>query len=307
MAARGDVVKKEMTSIFFPISEVNTDGIFVAPDVNDCCVELPLLASTSDTDPLKNDVTRFLRGYDAGVTSVLLFLTKLSDSSFVDVALVDDTYGEFFAFGFHTDDLNRNYIGYRMDWRTVLTAFGEGTYQIKAVKTMVTGDEQDDFDFSYCLGAFTPSRADGTIRLQMNNSYILGSRFNVKERITFPSEWINQVRVTGYFGYPNSDYDIETTKFRDGSLRDIKQQQVEHFKMRIEQQPILVHDFIKTEFWQSDEKLVTDYNRNNYGQFIDVPVRNPNEYKPRVREDTQLATVDVECDSFYDNFLKKYC
>lgn len=308
MAARGEVQKKELISIFEPFSEVVIDGVFEDSDVTDCCTELPLLAALEDTDPLKNDVTRFLRPYGAAVTSVAMKLTKSVNNEFVEVAdLIDDTYGTFFEFGFHTDERNRNYIGYRVDWRIVLAAFDEGTYQIIAVKSLITGADQTDFDFSYCLANFTPERADGTIRLQMNNSFILGNRFDVKDRITFPANWINQIRLCGYFGYPNSDYDIEFTKFKDGSMRDVKQQQVEHFKMRIERQPIIVHDFVKTEFWQSDEKLVTDYNRNNYGQFIDVPIRNPNEYKPAIGETTKLATVDIECDSFYDNFLKKYC
>ncbi len=311
--ARGDVQKKTLTSLFNPIIVSTAVGVFEEQDLDDCCTELPLLASTTDADPFKNDRTTFLRGYDASITAVDLFLTKPSVPGFTNVPLVDNKYGIFHALGFHSDELGRDYIGFEMDWRSVLLdpdalgTLGEGTYQIIAELTAIALSPPDDLDFSYCLGNFTTDRADGTIRLAMKNSFILGNRFDVRDRVTFPKGWQNQIRVPGYFGYDNSDYDIEFTKYRDGSLRDFKQQQVQHFKVRIERQPAIVHDFIKTEFWQADEKDITDYNRNNYKEHLRTPVRNPSEYKPVIHEFTKLATVDVECDSFYDNFLKKYC
>lgn len=307
MAIRGDAVTINLTFLSSNIDETEGTNIFLSPNTIDCCYELPILADQSDDDPLKNDVTRFLKGYEASITSVDLFLTKPSDSSFVEVALTDDTYGTFYALGFHSDELGRDYIGYRVDWRLVLTAFGEGTYQIRADKTGILPSLPSDYDFAYCVANFTANRADGTIRMSFENSYILGDRFDVTKRVYFPNNWTNQVRVKGFFGGDNSDYEKTFTKYRDQTLRTVQDRQIERYSMRIDQAPAEVHNYIKTEVMQADTKTVTDYNRDNPNTHIETPVRNPSEYRPEYREDTLLANVNVDFESLYDNKLKKYC
>jgi len=307
MAIRGDAVTTTLTFLSSRIDEQIDDTVFLSPNTVDCCYELPVFGSQSDSDSLKNDVTRFLRGYEESITLVNLFLTKPSDSSFSEISLIDNSYGEFFPLGFHTDELLRNYVGYKVDWRTVLAAHGEGTYQIRADKTGILPNLPSDYDFRYCAGNFSAQRANMTIRFSFSNSYILGDRFDVRKRVYFPENWNNQLRVEGFFGGDNSTYEKTFTKYRDESLRTVQDRQVEKYFMRVNQAPSLVHNYIKTEILQADDITITDYNQNNPNRHIETPVREPEGYEPAYREDSLLANVDVSLTSRFDNKLKKHC
>lgn len=309
---RGEAQTQKVTCLAEKIIPDTETDVFLDPNNIDCCFELPILADTVDSDPLKNDFTRFLRPYEPSILTVDLFLTKPSDPTFADIPLVDDIFGEFFGYDtsdpFHQDELGRVYAGYRVDWRLVLIAHGEGTYQLRADKLTIVGVPPSDFDFEYCVGNFTDLRANGTIRIEFSNSFILGDRFDVKKRVFFPLNWTNQLRIHGFFGGDNSDYDKTFTKFQNESKQTIQDQQLEKYFMRIDHAPAIVHNFVKTEILQSDSIEITDYNNNNPNKHTKTPVRNPNEYKPDYREDgTLLATVDVTFDSRFDNKLKKHC
>jgi len=303
---RGDVQTRVFTLLQEPINDTIITDVFAQPDTQ-CCYELTLLASTSSTDPLKNDKTRFHRGYEKSVTAVELFLTKPSDSTFVDVALNDDTFGTFYPLGYFSDEKNRDYISYFVDWRTVLTAHGEGTYQIKIQRTTIFGTPDPDLDFQYCLGNYTDSRADGTIRLEYVQTGIIEDRLNTRKRVYYPKGFQSMLRVEGFFGKSGDDYESEASKLINQSLRDFKNKRIRKFAMRVELVTSDVHDFIAINILQADTVEITDYNRNNPKRYINEPVRDPSEYKPTPDELHQRTTAVVEWGSRYDTGTKKYC
>jgi len=294
-----------------PKIDLNTNT-FLAPNTTDCCYELPVFGeagiTASEADPLRNDYWSFLRRYDNdSVTMISMFLTKPSDPSFSEVALNNSTYGIFYPLGFHTDERDRNYIGYRLDWRLVLDAHGEGTYQIRADKTGILPDLPSDFDFKFCLANYTAQRADGTIRMTFVNSYILKDRFDTIRRIYFPNGWVNQLRVWGIIGGNNSEYEKTFTKYTDESLRTVEDREITNYRTRIDFAPELVHNLIKTEVLQADSVSITDYNQNNPWTHIETEVREPSDYKPRYSEHELLTEVEFEWKEKYDTGLKKHC
>lgn len=303
----GEVQTEVFNTLEFPIIPISIVGVFEEPDELDCCFELPLFADLASSNPFRNDVTRFIRGYEESTTAVTLDLVKISDPNQADIPLTDDTYGEFFDFGFFEDNEGNKYISYRVDWRTVLAAFGGGTYQIRTTEVKIIGDPQNTFDFAYCLSNFTSKGADGTIRFEVESSGLIGDRFDVKKRIAFPDGFQTQIRVPGFFGSKFNDFETEQTKFIDESLSDIKNRRLEKYKIHLDLIPQEVHDFIEGEILQATLTSITDYNRNNKKRYLSTPVMNPSEYKPGDNEINQLSSVAFELDSRFDNGLKKFC
>lgn len=303
----GEVQTENFNTLEFPIIPISIAGVFEDADDLDCCFELPLFADLESSNTFRNDVTRFIRGYEESTTAVTLTLVKISDPSLGEIALDDDTFGEFFDFGFFEDNDGSKYISYRIDWKSVLAAFGGGTYQIRTNETKIIGPVQNTFDFAYCLSNFSSRAADKTLRFEFAVEALLGDRFDVKKRVAYPEGFESQIRVPGFFGKDFSEYETEQTKFIDESLSDIKMQQVEKYMIHLDLLPSEVHDFIKTEVLQADRTEITDYNRNNAKRHLSTPVMNPSEYKPKYNEINQLASVEFELDSRFDNKLKKFC
>ncbi|GAF74974.1 unnamed protein product, partial [marine sediment metagenome] len=172
----GEAATQKVTALVEEIIPTPDVATYLDPDTGECCFELPVFADAANTRNLENDFPSFLRWFDKSTTAVAMYLTKPSDSSFVDVLLTDNTYGTFYALGFHTDILGRNYVGYTINMRLVLLIEGQGSYQIKYVATTIQGDMPDQFDFQYCLQQYSAERADGSIRIEFENSHILGDR-----------------------------------------------------------------------------------------------------------------------------------
>jgi len=320
---RGEVQTEEFICLLNPISDVVTGDTFDEPITDDCCYELPIFGDLFDTNPLRNDKTRFYDQFEESTLTADMFLTKPSDPDFVEVALTDDSFGTFFEYGFFVDELSRKSVGFELDWVLILAAFGEGSYQLRLDRTTLLSPPDPDpiFDFQYCLGQYTARKAEGTMFLNFQNSKTLGDRFTQDNNVIFPHAtfdesgavlntvafWPDGIRVYGYFGYDNSDYEIEDVKFRDQSIRHTKQRQIERFQIRIDHAPSEVHEKIRTEFNQADFKSVTDYNRNAYKRHIETAVRNPSEYKPVIDEESLLAHVVYDLDGYWDFKDKKFC
>lgn len=318
---RGDVVTRKAIGILSPFIAGVSTNVFLDPDTDDCCFELLLLADILDPDPLKNDKTAFYNQYEQSVTAADMFLTSPSDPAFVDVPLVDDTYGTFKTYGFFVDGKLRKAVLYLFDWVKVLAIHGEGTYQAKITLTKIAGPPEDQFDFAYCLGNYTAEKADGTMFLKFTNKFTLGDRFRQDNNVTFPHPTFDDagnvlnsldgftdgIRVDGRFGDPGSDFTVEETEFKDKSIHHTEMIRVDKFKMRIDFVTSVVNDKIAINFCQADLKTVTDYNQNAYKRFIETAVRLPNEFKPVIREESLQAYTEIEFEDRWNFGEKEFC
>lgn len=300
----GDAVTQKATCLVDKIIPVAGTDVFLAPDEIDCCYILPVFGDLASDEDLKNDFTSFLRPFEVSTTSVLMFLTRNNGA---DIPLTDDTLGTFFALGFHVDVLGRNYIGFILDWKKILTAHGPDEYQLIYTTETILGTGAPGEDFAYCLLQYTAERADGTLRYKFSNSFILKDRFNVRKRIYFPANWTNQIRVFGILVGLGSDYEKTFTKYKDETLRTVQDKEIPKYRIRIDLAPMIVHNMIRTEVNQADLIEITDYNRNNSERFEDRALRNPSEYKPTDTEINQLRSVTFEYEDRYDIGLKKHC
>lgn len=311
---RDDAVTTTLTFLSDPISSPSED-LLLAPNTTDCCYELPVFGelgiTAAEADPKKNGIWPFLRAYETSITSVEMFLFKPFDPNFVEIALNNNDLGEFFPLGFHSDETGKEYIGYKIDWRLVLDAHGDDVYQIRADKTGIFPDLPSDFEFNgnvnFKLKEYTARRANGTISIKFENSFILKDIYDQRKRIYFPPNWGGNIWVNGIFTGYNSEYEKTFTKYKDESLRTVSDRQVPQYRARIELAPKEVHNFIATEVMQGDLIEFTDYNQNNSWGHEPTRVREPSEYKPTDTETELLMDVDVTFKDYYDTGLKKRC
>ncbi len=290
-------------------------NVFQDPLTDDCCFELPVFgelgATEANADPLKNDFWPFLRSYEASITAVDMFLFKPHDSSFSDVPLNDNTFGSFFPLGFHSDENGRDYVGYKIDWRKVRDVHGEGIYQIRADKTGIIPNLPSDFEFlgkvDFNLRTYSADRAEGTITITFENSFILKNIYDPRKRVYYPANWGGNIRLNGIFTGNKWAYETTFTKYKDEGLRTVSDRQIPAFRMRVELAPAEVHNFISTEIMQADLIEFIDYNRNNSWGHRSTRVREPSDYEPTDTETELLMDVDVTFKDFYDTGLKKHC
>lgn len=303
---RGEVFTVKALCLSKPISPPPVN-VFADPDNIGCCFILSALADSSSADFLKNDFWRWQKGYEFSTETVSMFLTKPFDSSFADIPLVDDTYGTFFEFGYFVDGKNRSYISYSINWKLVLDSLGEGTYQLMTVEETIFGEDQNTFDFAFCLKQYTPTLSNKTIRLEFTNTGTITDRFDESDRISFPEEdFESQLRVPGYFGKDNSDRVIERTRYNNNALKDIANKRIPKYSMDVRLVIQEVHDFIDINVLGAGSVAITDYNKNNPKRHISTEVSNPGAYAPEDDEIHQRKSVIVEWESRYDG-TKEFC
>ena len=229
-------------------------GCSAVPD--SCSYENKVLASTSSTDERYNDKSSFLQGRTGSGATVF----KIQKDS-VDVATItNNTYGVFLENGSLP---NSDYAGFIIDWRTVLSAFGEGCYTIKATWDNL-GTSIDNISQCFKLYNYSSSKAQGTVKFRWvqngenNNSY-----FSFKD-----FAWTQYLRVDGFFGFNQPKY-IETNILRSDRTLEQVQDQIEN-EYTFESH--LVPNYIKLQFTKdialANEIFVTDYNYYNEDQRV---------------------------------------
>jgi len=283
--------------------------------VVDCCFVLPVLAQLSGTVDSENDTSSYLVYREQNITAIAMKLDKWVNGAWSEVAaLTDDTYGTNYAFGFY-QSLNadgtifQNYRGYKLDWQSVLVAFSSGSYRIRTEETTIFSTTINNYSNEWCLNVYTPDRADGTVRISYIQNGIVGDPNNFKMLKDFADlDWFNQMRIPAFFGLETATYEREFVEYTNRQRVWIADQQEKEFSLNTKRLPASVHNLLKTDVLQADRIIVTDYNKNNAEQFIDVCVRGNSDYEPQWNESrSKLASVELKFILEFNNYRKKRC
>lgn len=151
----------------------------------------------------KNDQNEFLFKRVVAVDTVTMELHK--DNVKVD-DLNNNDYGTFFN-GFPSGNSEQQlYVGYLLDWSSVMTAFGAGNYTIVANLDTI-GVQTVSTSRVFRLILFADILADGTVRVESTqNGNIFGSPFDFTGL-----NWYQSLRLPGTFGNPTPIF--ETTEY----------------------------------------------------------------------------------------------
>ena len=305
----GEAIRKTFTFLSGVATTGNLDGIFAEPP-DRCCYRLEAFASTSDARDLVNDKWRFHKGYDGATASVNMLLTKPFDSGFGSVLLDNDTLGTFFELGYFIDENGLKYISYNLDWRKVLTLYGEDVYQINAVATPAFGPVSDPFeDFPFCLRAYTPDRANKTIKFKTVIRGAITDRRDVNkiDSIYFPKNYEAQIRLKGSIGKNKSSYTQEYAVLNSQLLDQYESKRTPKYSIQLDPIPEFVHEFIEIDVLQSDRFNITGYNSNNPWFHIQTPASNPSAYEPTATMRGRDVGVEFEVEHGYNTGRKRFC
>lgn len=309
MALDGDISSQRVYFIPSAAIPTATELDIPASVTRDCCgaYSFKVLADTSDDDEFKNDVTGFLWWYNEMVDTATMKLLKWDGTTYTEEAtLSDDTYGTFYELGFFTNDAGENFVGYQLNWRTVLTAFGAGSYKVKISIHAVTGETSDITSSEYCLKAYSANVADKTIKIEYYLNGILGvNEDDLLKRDYGDLNWYSSIRLPGWFGFPKSSYSKDYTQYVNGSRQWVQDEQEQEFSMIIKPVSSAVHELMRTDVMQADEILVTDYNANNPQSFIQKSIQLTGEYMPVWHPlRSKLASVELKFRSAINNLKK---
>ena len=308
MASRGQSTK---TKVFGAGSTskptLTTDTL---EDLIECCYILPLLgnpdfATPELADPLKEDETSYFNYYDPeSIDTVTLNLQKCVDGVFVTQhTFTDNTYGTFSDLGDEVID-GLIYISIKnINWSKVLVNFGAGIYRTQTDETTIFASEgiQHSESLVYELKTFTARNADRTVFFKIDNSGVLGDRFDPRKKFSFPANWQDGLRVDGTYGQDFRDFEKDFTIFNDGSKEYLTTKGIDKMLFHAERLSEDARRYFKNELMMANLIEVTNYGRNLANTHTNTPVQSSGEFAPVYFDESKLAGFIVEFTDAYEN------
>jgi hypothetical protein len=252
-------------------------------NATDCCSDFVwrVLADTGSSLDLKNDKTSFLNWYNKDVIATAVI--KLVKPDLTEVTLTGSTlYGTPYDYGFKVNTKGEKLVGYLVDWKKVLTLFGEGIYTFKYYTTTIFGGSGSTTEKSYCLKQYTDARANGTTRIEYNLKGLIGdNKLDENMRDYADLDWYQQHRFDGVFYYNNSSYNTDEIQYKNGQIETVEDGQIPEYILDLKGIPAFKHDILRTDIYQANSILITDYNSRNFDNYFKKNVRKNGSYDPK--------------------------
>lgn len=267
--------------------------------VNQCCGDdsLKVLADTASNDELRNDRKGFIYWFNPAVSDVVLELWKYDDAEgdyVLKDTLDDSTYGTELLYGDFVNSDGEKFVGYLLNWKDVLNAFGEGGYKVKRKITFSYGGTASYFSEKYCLKTYTDHRANRTVRLEYYVNSIMGDAFDSKKKKNFVGlNWYDSVRLSGYFNFSKPTYKEEYNQYQNNSQRFIESERTDEYELKLIKIQGFVEKIIRNDFNQADQRFITDYNNNTPESIVQLEVNRAGKYDPKYYK-LQKTFCDIE-------------
>jgi len=275
------ILSTKTTSTTIPVatSEFFEDE---SPSDDPCSLNCPqlVLAENSFTSVLNNDFNSFLYELPLNTDSILLTLQKWNGLAWVDqTTLINNTYGEHFATGFYSE--RDTFTGFRLDWDTILSAFGTGIYKIKNTGNFF-GNAYLSYSEMFCLKVYSVNTANDTVRFEwaLNNIFQLS---NSKKLDVAEMDFKQSMRVTGIFNEIDSDEDKVEIEYQNRQVDVVRDELIRKFTFTSGRLPQWLHVRLRdiaflsntepilnngiTNYKLDSNLRVTDYNKNQEVDF----------------------------------------
>lgn len=309
MAIDGEAVK----DLFYRIGESpipETVDLDLPSAINNCCNDfyLKVFAKTSGGDEYTDDKSGFIWWFSSAVSAVVLTLYK--DGSVVET-LDNNDFGTFYEYGFFVNDDEQSFIGYQLNWVDVLNEHGPGKYWVRCTPSSDIDGLVDGYldSLTYCLEVYTAESANGTVRLEYYLNGVMGLSIDDYKTVDFGElNWYNALRLPGwFFGSPKSTYEQSDVDMNSGQRLWVTNTQEPEYKLKLKPLPQIVHDILRTDFMQADQRLITDYNSMNALKVVRKEVKPNSEYAPKWENRemvNRVAPVELKFLQEYNNLRK---
>ncbi len=302
----GECVK--IKAVLIRKSKPSTPIDIVANPFPGCCNDFVIkpLADGTGRD-IQNDVNTIVYWFDPIVDTCTMILQQWDGSQWVDMPAITATnYGKFDSYGFYTNRYGQKFIRFELQWSKVILAIGEGSYRVMTTYHSALQGDATIESYEYCLRTYTPTRADGTVRLDYWIGGQLGDISDDEEIKDYGTLSIyNTLRVNGFFGYPKSSYKEEMIEYETGQFKYAEDEQTPTFDLKLKLLPFFMHEIIRTDFMMSDTKAITDYNSRNNGIFVKKLVTKDSGYEPQwYKLGGNLASVELQFKQEFNRLRK---
>jgi hypothetical protein len=221
-----------------------------------CCYSHLVLSDGTD-DSYTNDISSFLFTKISNTDDFSMKLVKAPGGAPNEYDLNDDTYGTFYDFGSLSGF--PKYKGYKVDWSKVYNLIGTGDYYVEVDGTFI-GVPTTFSTESYRLRTFSFLLANGTVRVEtVMNGYLGTTKFDYSGL-----NWVNQIRLKGFFGNRTPEYERDFIKYQNRNLRQIRDELINMYKFQSGNVPSCVTKQIIDYHFLADEIYISDYNSNNH-------------------------------------------
>ena len=265
------------------------DRAFVAR----CCYEN--LALAGGTELFQNDIKAVLFKALDPTDTIDFFLEKEG----AEIAILNDnTLGTFFPLGsFATQPL---LAGFKLEWEEVLSAHGEGNYKIRIERNLVVGNDIL-FTINYNLKTFTAELADNTIWIEwVHDGQII-------DELDYTGiEWFQSIRLPGFFGNKQTEFDEEIFKDSDFKTFQIRNELTFPRLVEIGPIPSCVGDFLPN-LVQANIIQITDYNVRNHDYFLQQKVVRLSEINETTYDKERLAVYNLTFTDRTEDHIKINC
>jgi len=270
----------------------------VSEDLDECCYQSPVLASSTSNDEWKNDINSFLFKRNFSNETITLTLQK---DGITDLPIVNDDYGVYSDFGAFSD--YPNYKGIKIEWQKVLLLEGSGTYRIKIESNFLTGS-QTSYSIPFVLNEYTQDRADKTFRVQsVQNGYLRHIDFDFTNL-----NWVDGLRIRGFFGNRQAEYEQENVLYANRDSKQVRSELINKYVCQTMQIPDCITDQIIEYHNFANKLFFTDYNLNNHKKtYIQKEVVFDSMESIDYKDTSVFAPLQLNYKDFNQNYLKTNC
>lgn len=255
--------------------------------ISRCSYTLEVFADEDNPDlELNNDNSDFYFYGNAAISSIVMVLQKLVNGVWTDsITFNSQAYGPFFAFGKHpdfsgnnfVDDFGKKYTGVFLNWITVLTNKGYGTYRMKITYLDIFANPPVIYysQAEYKLYQWNCNKPNGTIKIQVFNQGLRGTLNDNAIQIDYSTGWQSEIRLRGLFLYKGSSYTKEYNQYGDADFniyKPIVHEQSSKYVLTKLYVPAWLIWYLSTNVNQADTILITDYNTSNRFALVKTPV-----------------------------------
>lgn len=221
----------------------------------DCCFSELVIGDLVETEEYKNDKTSFLFSISLATDTVTIKLYKDD----VEIAtLNDDTYGTYFAPSYFP---NQDKIGFYLEWRSILSVFGAGNYQVKADRVIINQNSTLE-SHNYELKPYNEFITNGTVKVQVFSSGYIEGGINY-----LGFEWEQSVRLQGKFWNAQTSFETDNYKDSNRNIQQIQDEMTTDYDLELAPIPVNIAKPLIYDRLLGNRILIFDYNLFNFDKY----------------------------------------
>jgi hypothetical protein len=262
----------------------------------ECCFDNLVLANNGAKD-FENDYNSFYNVRQIDTETIAWFLVFGA----TEIAITATNYGQMVDYGGYAS--NEDLSICRIDWWKVLTAHGEGFYQVKKVVSL-SGSNYTILSDTFHLKTFSTELADKTIRFDaVHTGYLHYFDVDFKGNVFDTS-----LRVTGFFGREEHEYEEDNVIYQNEVVDQVSMTKTSEYQFQLGFVPECITSHLMDFMLMANNIYINDYNANNHSyKFVKFPVKYKSNKGTKYPTYSRKAQINLTFEDAVRNKRKTNC